>query len=209
MELLLVAVALGSGIGPGRTLVLALLLHYPLVALAGIVLLVAVRGRETRSSAVAFCESVASELRSGSSLRHALGESAVALGKPELAAAVRTGPAESLGSSVAAEFGVVAREIEVVINAAQGSGGPSASLFDEMANLASAASELRRELLVASAPARAATALFIGVPTLYLAARWDSLHDLVSAPDQRLVGIAGLTLFLIGLGSVFLMMRGT
>lgn len=205
----LVAVALAAGVDRLRLCLLGLVLLFPWGF--GVVVLIAwLRASHPGDREVRFLEGVAAELRAGQSLRQAIGAAGAAVGESALSEdALHMSHAE-LGLRTADAFPGVGKELAVCLAASAATGAPSAALFDEMASLAMAHDELRREVRVAAAPGRVAAGLFVGAPALYLGVRWAAgdLGGLIATPAQRTVGLAGLGLFLLGLaGSVLVLWR--
>ena len=209
MEGFLLAMAVGAGADPRRVAVLALSLRYPwaVLAVGGITAWGATKGTDSRPAR--FCEGVSSELRAGSTLRQALSASALAVGSPAIARQAMAGVIDDVAAAVASEFIVVGREIELTIRRAWRVGGSTADLFDEMAALAIAEEELRREIRVAAAPARAAAAIFLVAPVVFLIMRVSSgdLAALLRSPEQRMVATAGIAMLLGGLVSAGFVMK--
>lgn len=208
MDLVLLALAIGVGVDGRRVSLLAASLYLPWAVMGMIAIILWVGSRERGNPASVFCEGVASELRSGSSLRQALASSATAVGSVALAAQAESGDLTGLGALAAIEFPAIARELAITVESAARTGASSADLFDEVGSLAIAHEEIRREVRIASAPARAAAALFVGVPLLYLGWKWGSgdLGDLLASPQQRSIASIGLALYLVGLFGVGLVM---
>lgn len=204
MELVLLAVALAMGVDLRRLALLALALFFPWGFAVLLTVLARVARRRADGRSTRFLEGVAAELRSGSSLRQALSASATAVGEPGLASDAMESSYLEMGERAGAVFPEVGREISLTIASAAGSGTATARLFDELASLAMARDEVRREVRVAAAPGRVAAGLFLAAPTLYLGHRWTSgdLAALLSAPGQRVAAVAGLALFLTGLVGV-------
>lgn len=204
------AAALVAGVGIRRAALLAttLVFPFPILALAAISYLVARDGAVSRTAI--FCDSVAAELRSGSSLRGALDSALVSVRGPDLPKLPHgSGSLSEAASVVAAEFTDAGRELGMTIEAAALAGGASADLFDEIAAVAIAQSEIAHEVRIASAPARVTALIFLAAPVIYFAsrARSDSFLGLLDSPAQRLVGVLGLGLFALGLGAAGLILR--
>jgi hypothetical protein len=208
MELLLISVAVAAGADLRRVGALGLLLHFPALTLALVGLAVVRTDRTPTGSTVDYCDAVSAELRAGSSLRQALSAAAVAIGDRRLGERVWESGVEELPVVVAAVFPDSAREMRAAIRSGLATGGPVAGVFDGLAAVAESAEEMRREVRVATAPARAASTLFLLAPTTYLALRWDSLDRLFAAPEQRFAGLVGLALFLGGLLASLSLVRG-
>lgn len=208
MDLVLIALAVGAGVDHRRVSLLAVSLFLPWVVLGMIAMVVWAGARQGGNRAALFCDGVASELRSGSSLRQALSGSATAVGLPSVAAEVDSGDLTDLGVVTAAEFPAIAAELAITVESAARTGVSAADLFDEVGTLAIAHEEIRREIRVASAPARAAAGIFAGVPLVYLGWRWASgdLAAMFANSQQRSIAFGGLALFVVGLLGVGLVM---
>ncbi len=208
MDLVLFALAAGARVSPLRLCLIALTLFSPW-GLGLVVLAVVWRGRrQADGRAVRFLEGAAAEMRSGSSLRHALAASALAIDEARLADDCLSAAFDDLGDRAAGYFPGVGPELSVAIAGASGAAAPSADLFDEMASLALAHDEIRREIHVAAAPGRVAAGVFLGAPVAYLGWRWASgdLATLFATGGQRGVAIAGGVLFAAGLGGAVLVL---
>lgn len=209
IELTLLGLAYLAGADLWRLTLLGAAVAAPLVLLPLIVIVVA-RGRGAHDDrAPLFCDAVASELRSGSSLPAALTSAGISVGLWNGEPA----PREVISPLVAAEaasheFAGIAAEMTATIEAAARAGGRAADLFDELGALAIAQSEIAREVRVSSAPARATAWFFLVAPAAFVSvqARSGGLDALVQAPEQRLAVVAGMTLFLLGLGGVVVLL---
>lgn len=205
-----IAAAIAAGVEPRRTLLLAATLYFPpaVISLAGLGFLVS--RRPGVSASAVFCEAVAAELRSGSPLRDALVSARAPVAEP---ASLRIPPATLAESAslVAADFAEVGDELELTIAAAARSGGASADLFDEIASVAIAKSEIAHEVRVASAPGRVTVLIFVAAPLLYLGsrARAGGLAQLIATPEQRVTSLIGLGLVAAGLLAALLTLRGS
>lgn len=188
------------GADPRRLGVLAASLLWPLTLVALIVLAFWSSKRDRASRSALFCESVASELRAGLPLRHALASAMSSVGG-QPSSLLAHAPLTEVGDAVAAEFEDIGIELGMTIDAAARSGGSSADLFDEIGSLAIASTEVEHEVRVATAPARATAFIFLAAPTAYLVARINagSLTTLVATPAQRVAGVMGAGLFVAGL----------
>jgi hypothetical protein len=196
--LVLLCVAILAGVPWWRVLLLAAVLTVPfLVAVAVVVVVWRSRGSEDNPS-VLFCEGVASELRAGATLRHALSTAAVSLGcvPPAADSSLHESSAE-----IAAQFGGIGEELRLIIDAAARSGSATAAIFEELGSLALAQSEIRHEVRIATAPGRATAMLFIGAPLVFVLSRLASgeARALLSSPQQRVVTLLGLGIFVAGL----------
>lgn len=201
IEALGLALLVVSGVDLRRVIVLGAAIHLPLVALAlaGLASWKLKNDRTGRSAL--FCEGVASELRSGVTLRQALAESAQSVGvdlSPSWRWELTT---DQLAGRLAEDFPDIASELAPVVRAAVRSGARSSDLFDEMGSLAIAKEEIGREVRVSTAPARATASVFLVAPVAYLLwqASGSGIYQLVSSSEQRVVAAVGLALFLAGL----------
>jgi hypothetical protein len=199
MELFLISIAVAVGADLRRVGALGLLLHFPAMALVVAGLTLVRSDRKATDSTVGYCDAVAAELRAGSSLRQGLSAAALSMGDRNLADRVWETGVEGLPDVVAAAFPDMEREMSAAIRSGLGSGGPMAGVFDGLASVAMATEEMGREVRVATAPARAASTLFMLAPTAYLAMRWDSLDRLFARPEQRFAAAVGAAMFLTGL----------
>jgi Flp pilus assembly protein TadB len=209
-ELALIGVAVGLGIGRTRVVLLGLSLYFPWVVMGAAALTVIRSVRQTDLRPALFSGSVAAELRSGSSLRQALAASARSVDMPDLAEAALGSDLDSLGSTIARRFPGVGPELELTVARVSRSGASAADLFDEIAAMAIAQTELRREMRVATAPARATAGVLLGAPMAYLGWRLASgdLSSLLAVPGQRGLALGGISLLLIGMLVAALVLRG-
>lgn len=209
MDLVLIAVALTAGVDRLRLALLACCMFAPWLFGALVVLAGWLSGSSRDERSVRFLESVSAELRSGSSLRQAVAGAAAAVGEEALANHAGDLPSDALGRLAGQSFPEVRDELEVSFGALAESGAPSAELFDELAAVASAAGEIRREVRVASAPGRAAAAVLLGAPVAYLGFRWSTgqLQALFESEGQRAAGMIGAVLFLAGLASALWLLK--
>ena len=207
MELLMVAVAVSGGLEIRKIVLLSGVVFAPLAVLCGLAYLYWKQRRVAESRAAMFCEGVASELRSGSPLAHALFAAAVAVGGPKLEPLKLNTPPVEAAHIIGQAFSDVGQELEATIIAAFRGGAHSAGLFDEIGSLAIAQAEVSREVRVASAAARATALVFVGAPTIYLIyqTRSDQLARLLAHPEQRVVAVIGLALFAFGLSAASLL----
>lgn len=194
------AIAMAVGVDPRRLFILGTAIFFPVFALVGLVPVFMAMARRGDSAPALFCEGIASELRSGAALREAIAVSATAVGATELARSARQRSVEATASATASAFPRIGRELEIVVSRAGSTGAGSADLFDEIGALALAQDEIRREVRVAVAPARAAAAIFVILPGGFILSRWGSgsLGGLVTTGAQRAMGSIGLTMFVLG-----------
>lgn len=208
IETLLLLMGFASGLELRRVALLAGSIHLPMVVLA-LIGLHWLRARPDNShSPSVFCEGVASELRSGASLRDALTNSASSVGaRLDMPPGVAI---DEVAALVASEFPTIARELELTVSASARSGSDVAALFDEIGSLALAQDEVRREVRVATAPGRATALVFIGAPVVYLSSRLSDqgLSEFLASAEQRIIATIGLGLFIVGLaGASFVVWR--
>ncbi|HUG31339.1 MAG TPA: hypothetical protein VMM14_00485 [Acidimicrobiia bacterium] len=195
------AVGLAMGVDARRVLLLAGAVYLPLVvgALIGLHWYRSRSGETTKPAL--FCLGAASELRAGASLRDALTAAATSVGiDPAAIGAISGASLAEVAALVSGEFPSIGEEIRLTVKAAARSGSDSAALFDEIGSLAIAQSEIRREVAVATAPGRATAILLVGAPIVYVTGRAGSgnLSELLASPEQRVVTLLGLALFLGG-----------
>lgn len=198
MELTLIALAVGLGLDWGRAAVLVGVVVAPLILFA-VVVVVGVRLRPRRDlDAALFCDAVSAELRSGANLKEAL-----AVSSPGIDTDGLTAP--ELGSRIAGVHTDIGEEIVATVGAAARGGSRVADLFDEMGSVALATAEMRREVRVATAPARVTVVVFLLAPVAFFLIRLRSggLAQLLSSPDQRGMATLGLVLFLVGMAAAF------
>lgn len=203
----LLAVAIAAGVPWWRVILLATVVAAPLVAF-GLVAVLSWRTRSALDAAPAlFCEAVAAELRAGASLRHALSAAATSVGaEPPHPDASLDEAAARLGRA----FEGIGEELRLTITAVARSGSGAADVFDELGALALAQSEVEREVKVATAPGRATALVLMGAPLLFVANRLMSgdLATLLASPQQRVVALVGLGLFVTGLSVAWAVVFG-
>ncbi len=210
MILLLLILGFALGADPRRLLILGVILAFPPLVMVPAGLAYWEKARSTDSRPILFCQGVAAELRAGASLPSAVAAAAQSVGCDDLETLALSGDIGPAASSAAREFPAIAPELELTITRAAGTGGSAADLFDEIGSLALAQEEIRREVRVAAAPAKAATVVFIVLPAGYLLSRWagGDLQSLFSIQAQRYMAVAGLALFAVGLAvALFLVSR--
>ena len=197
------AVAYAAGADPRRLALLAGAFYLPVVV-ASLIFVHSLRARPDDSNrASLFCESVASELRAGATLRDSLATAATSVGDtPMPIGNPHASPMTEVAARVAGCFPAIGDELRLTVIAASRSGSDSAALFDEIGSLALAQSEIRREVRMATAPGRATALVLLGAPLAYLLSRLASggVTGLVATAEQRIVGLLGLGLFSLGLG---------
>ena len=201
IPVLLIAVAFAAGVDPRRLATLAAAVYLPVVLGAVILVLVwRARPREDHAPAM-FCEAVASELRSGATLRDALSGAAASVGSGSHPAMPVAATLPELAGAIGRRFPGIAEEVRLTVINAGRVGSDSAAIFDEIGALALAQSEIAHEVQVATAPGRATALLLVGAPVLYVSGQLGSgsLSRMLASGQQRVVALAGLGLFLSGL----------
>lgn len=197
-----------AGVGPVRLAILGCVLFVPIVLVPLVLGAVVVSRRHLDDRAPLFCDGVASELRSGAPLRSAL---LIAARSADIAISTKDAgdlvPVETLADAVARELPALSPELESLVRASARSGGATADLFDELGATTIAQNEIAREVRIASAPARATAWFFVAAPTTFITVRVASggLEGLLAVPGQRMAAVIGMTLFLAGLGAVWLL----
>jgi hypothetical protein len=196
---LALCVAYALGVDPRRIALVAGAVHLPLVT-AGLILLHWLRSRKTEDvRPILFCESVASELRAGASLREALTVSMAAVG--DVGPGVAYHSVSELAARTREEFPEIGLELELTVLAAARAGSDAAAIFDEIGSLAIARAEIRHEIRVATAPGRATALVLVGAPVVYLLGQLGTggLDVYVGSSPQRLMAVLGFGIFLFGL----------
>jgi len=210
IEVSILAAALGLGVDWRVVGVLAIALFAPFLAALGIGIHV-LRSRGVPESLDAkFCHAVAGELRSGSSLRHAVAESARALDLEEVASGLDAGRAwDQVLPVLVSRLPGLGAELAMVIESLWRSGADAAYLFDELGDIALARIEVGNEVRVATSSARASTAVLVALPLLYLAymAQTGRIAGLFSHPGTAGLAAVGLSLAVAGLGISFFIVR--
>ena len=197
------AVAFALGVDPRRLAILAGVAFLP-YAVVGLIALVVWKSRAVEESRPAlFCEGVASELRSGATLRDALTTSVTSVGARSHSLGLLSGsPMTEVAAIVASEFPNIGEELRLTIVNASRSGSDAAALFDEIGSLAIAQSEISREVRVATAPGKLTALVLVGAPMLFMASQLGSgdLGRLLASSEQRVVALIGLGVFALGFG---------
>ncbi len=208
IEALALAAAYIAGVGPARMVLLAGVLFVPIALIPLILATVVLTRRSLDDLAPLFCDSVATELRSGSTLRSALLTAArsvdITLSEREVDGLV---PVDVLADGVAREIPALSPELESLVRASARSGGAVADLFDELGATVIAQNEIAREVRIASAPARASAWFFVVAPTVFIGVRALSggFDGLLAVPGQRIAAAVGMLLFVAGLSAVGLL----
>jgi Flp pilus assembly protein TadB len=207
---LLVGWGVIHGLDRRRTMLLLLVLIAP-VPLAGLLAVSAWRARPRVSTrAATFCDAVAGELRSGSSLRYALERAAASVGAPVLEEMSRSGASfTDICQRAEVEFAEIGLELGAVIDRISRLGSPAAALFDEMGAIALAQVEVAHEIATAAAPARATAFVLLAVPMFAIGSVTLSnrLGGYLSSPPQRVSALVGLCLVVVGLGLAGMVLR--
>ncbi|HEX9847864.1 MAG TPA: hypothetical protein VGB33_05565 [Acidimicrobiia bacterium] len=197
------AVGFALGVDPRRLAILAGVAFLP-YAVVGLIALVVWKSRAVEESRPAlFCEGVASELRSGATLRDALTTSVTSVGARSHSLGLLSGsPMTEVAAIVASEFPNIGEELRLTIVNASRSGSDAAALFDEIGSLAIAQSEISREVRVATAPGKLTALVLVGAPMLFMASQLGSgdLGRLLASSEQRVVALIGLGVFALGFG---------
>lgn len=197
------AVGFALGVDPRRLAILAGVAFLP-YAVVGLIALVVWKSRAVEESWPAlFCEGVASELRSGATLRDALTTSVTSVGARSHSLGLLSGsPMTEVAAIVASEFPNIGEELRLTIVNASRSGSDAAALFDEIGSLAIAQSEISREVRVATAPGKLTALVLVGAPMLFMASQLGSgdLGRLLASSEQRVVALIGLGVFALGFG---------
>ena len=198
-----------AGVGLVRLLLLGTVLFAPFALVPMVLVLLMYSRRSLDDRAPLFCDGVASELRSGATLRSALLTSARSLD-----IAIRStdpddlAPVDAVAAAVVSELPALSPELESVVQASARSGGAVADLFDELSAITIAQNEIAREVRIASAPARATAWFFVLAPTAFIVVRVasGSFDGLLAVSGQRIAAVVGMALFGAGLVSVWLLM---
>ena len=165
---------------------------------------------QASTKSVLFCDAVAGELRSGASLRMALGGAAASVDARALEALCQSSaPIDALAGGLSAEFPDIGRELSGVVGRVSLLGAPLADVFDEISVLALAHVELTQELRSAAATARATAFVMLVIPLVALAAvgaRGETGIYLQSAAQRGAV-MTGLVMAVSGLAVGWGMLR--
>ncbi len=199
-----------NGLDQRRTLLLLLVLIAP-VPLAGLLAIHAWRARPRVSTqAATFCDAVAGELRSGSSLRYALERAAASVGAPVLEEMSRSGASfADIGHRAEQEFAEIGLELGAVIDRLSRLGSPAAPLFDEIGVIALAQVEVAHEIATAAAPARATAVVLLLFPLAAIGSVTlnNRLGGYLASPPQRVSALVGLFLVVVGLAVAGMILR--
>jgi Flp pilus assembly protein TadB len=201
VEYLLLATAVAMRVDLRMVALMAIAVFAPFIGLVGVVghIYLSRPRRDTR--AAVFCQSMARELRAGESLRSALESSGDLVLAGRLTSAIESGDTlDRLSPILRSEFPEIGIELATVVRSVAGSGGSSASLFDELGDLALAQIEIAEEIRVGTSPARSSAAVLIGLPVVYLTFQVGTgrLQDLLTRPLQQGLATVGIALVLVG-----------
>jgi Flp pilus assembly protein TadB len=209
-EMLVISWALAARVDLRVVAILWVSMFLPFLAIAAIGIHTLLNRSKPSTRSAVFCESVARELRSGASLRVAIGEAARGVGARDIWMALESA---ALLSSVVAdlkyEFPEIGQEIEVLVTAVAEAGSAAAPLFQELGDLALSQVEMTEEIRAATAPARASALVLVGLPVVYLGHQLSTgaIGDLLGNPAQQGVAAVGVLLAGVGLGASLLMVR--
>lgn len=211
-EWLVVAWALVAGVDWRVTAILFASFVFPLGALAGVVLHVALNRPTPSTRSAVFCQSVAGELRTGASLRGAITEAARSVEAVAISRSLDSG--RLLGEMIPdmkTEFPEIGPEIGALVSAVSETGSAAAPLFQELGDLALAQVETTEEIRVAASPARASATVLVGLPVLYLGYQLSTgaIADLLGDPAQQGIALVGMGLAGAGLAVSFFLVRRT
>lgn len=199
--IVLISWANALGVTPVRLVALAAVAYLPMPSVALLIVLLWRQRPPGTSRASTFCAAMSAELRAGSVLRDALRSAAHSSSIHELDDVDWYDDMDRLGADLAEAIPEIGEELRLTVASASRSGSSTALLFDELGSYALAMDEVKREIAMATAPARATAALLIGAPFLYLLSSLSSgdLRALLDSPSQRTAALVGVTSFVIGL----------
>lgn len=200
-SLVLISWAHVMGLAPLRLLLLAAVAYLPLPT-ATVVAIVLWRQRSRSASRTAlFCNAVAAELRAGAVLRDALRAAFRSTSSEEADEVDWFGDIGHIGETLARAMPEIGEELRLTVASASRSGSSTSMLFDELGSYVMALDDVRHEVAMATAPARATAALLIGAPVVYTVASLSNgeLRALLAVPAQRIAALTGLVLFAVGL----------
>lgn len=202
MEILALCFAMLSGVRAWQLLALALVIFAPAALVPPILYAVLSGRRPFPDRAPVFCDAVASELRSGATLRRALLRAAEAVSiNPTAGGSGWSTDVGRIARAVASELPSLHPELVATVEAVARSGGSAADLFDELAAYAISQEEIIHEVRVATAPARATAWFFLLAPAGFLVYQVSrgAMTQLFEQPAQRITGGIGALLFTAGL----------
>ena len=207
-EALFVSCALVVGLDWRVVIALGVAMAFPVWAAVAVGVHVARTGKRSTTTSALFCQSVAREMRSGSSLRWAMAAAARSSDVLVLAQQLESGDAiDDLSGIIRDSFPEVGDELVAIAASAAVSGGATASLFDELGDLALMQVEMAEEVRVASAPVRASTAVLVGLPLAYLGFVLSTgrIQLLFAETAQRSFAAVGLVMIGAGLVTSYVM----
>lgn len=201
MEVLALSFALLGGVRGWQLLVLVLVMFTPAALVPPILYAVVAGQRPIPDRAPLFCDSVASELRSGATLRQALLRASEAVSIDPSAGNPWSTDVGKIAQAVASELPSLGPELEATVEAVARSGGSAADLFDELGAYSISQEEIIHEVTVATASARATAWFFFFAPTAFLTYQLTrgAVSRLFEQPSQRIIGGIGALLFAAGL----------
>jgi Flp pilus assembly protein TadB len=209
-ELLVISWAVVAGVDRRVVAILGVAMLLPFLAMAAIGIHALLNRPRTSTRSAVFCESVARELRSGASLRVAIGEAAGSVGARDVLKALDSGALLiDVVADLRHEFPEIGHEIEVLVAAVADAGSAAAPLFQELGDLALSQVEMTEEIRTATAPARASALVLVGLPVVYLGHQLSTgaIADVLGNPAQQSVAVAGVLLAGIGLVASLLLVR--
>lgn len=164
-----------------------------------------VRRRSTAVDEVRFFATIAAELRAGSSIRSALGDSAAGQEDPTLVAAGRKAAAgEPLGdiSATLSDLPINGSRAAAAVRVVAMAGGRAADVFSRLADRAAEEAQLRRERRALTAQTRLSALVIGGMPVVALVAGgWGRVRDLVVSGSGG-AALAGIGLVAQAIGSL-------
>ncbi|MDH3425327.1 MAG: hypothetical protein OEM22_01530 [Acidimicrobiia bacterium] len=195
-------------------LVIASPVHF-LLAVGGWALWSKWHGRPSRPGSdeeAAYLQGIAAELRSGASLRDAIGAAADRAPSLDLGLAVRLAaagrPLDQAARALRSALAVNGRLVAASVRLASTTGAEAADLFGRLAESATQAAEVARERRALTAQARLSAFIVGGTPIAAVALSFATGSSLFSAgPLARAVGVIGIGLQLSGVAVVVLMLR--
>ena len=201
MEVLAMGAAMLAGLAWPRLTILGFILFAPVLAAAGLLVIVIRYRARADDAAPGFCDAVAAELRSGSGLVDALRAAGASAGRPAIAHLPPDASPRDAGRLLQREYPEIGDYLDTTITAVAGTGPQVADLFDEIGTFAMALSEIRSEVRVSTASARATAFVLFAAPAGFFLYRFSNggLGDLFGSGSQVIVASAGLALFVVGL----------
>jgi Flp pilus assembly protein TadB len=199
---LAVAVAVLARMGWLRLSLLVGSMYLPVPTGLLLIALAIGRRRVEAADAASFCDAVSKELRAGESVRDAIRLAAESVGADQIAeTCAATSRLDLIGMAAARQFEEIGEELMAVVRRRDGLGVRPAVMFEELVQVALARSEVRHEVSIATAPARATAAVLLLAPLGALA--WVVANGELSAslarPEQRFAAAIGLALVVTGL----------